>query len=216
MSTPIAIFYHAILSGGARNVNFNYAVNLVAEQMFALRNGGLIDKASEFHVGLNGNYIDQIALSVLCGKSAVISCHGPDAVSEIPTLAMIQQWVSKHPNWYVVYHHTKGVSTANHVQNWRRRMERFVITRWQDCVAQLESGKDACGCHWLTPETNPGTINSPFFGGNFWWAKSKYLMSLPILPKDSWENRYEAEVWIGKGKKRPFVHDFYPGWPTLD
>ena len=119
-------------------------------------------------------------------------------------------------DWKVLYHHTKGVThpTETFLRAWRRRMEKAVVWGWRDCVAELDNGADACGVHWLTPETFPTLVhNFPFFGGTFWFANTNFLMTLPPLPAATWANRFEAEKWIGRGPARPRVKDYYPGWP---
>jgi hypothetical protein len=210
---PISVWYHAVLSSQHRVIDPDYALNLVGNQMEAVRASGLLDRAAELHVGVNGPEADAAAIACFCDSPKTqLQSYGPNSTTEIHTLNRLRNWL--RPDWYVLYHHTKGVSTPNQADNWRRRMERYCVWNWQNCVDVLEAGYDACGCHWLTPEKNPGAIASPFFGGTFWWATSNYLMTLPPLPEPKWENRYEAEAWIGKGPNRPNVYDMYPGWPT--
>lgn len=211
---PIAIFYHCIISGGERHIDADYALNLVASQMNALNNSGLAQAASAIYICVNGSEADAIAIASMVPEKAQVIHHGPAARTEIPTLSILRDWVQNHQDWYVLYHHTKGVSTPNQADGWRRRMENYVVWGWTRCVQALTDGADACGCHWLTPEQHPGTIGSPFFGGNYWFAKASYIATLPPLPEPTWANRYEAETWIGKGPKRPKVVDWCPGWPT--
>lgn len=212
--SKIAVFYHCILSGGERDVKPDYSINLISAQMGALTRSGLADACHHLQIGVNGTESDAMAIACLCPDKSIITCHGKESRSEIPTLNLIRQWIPEHPDWYVLYHHTKGVSTPNQADNWRQRMELHMVWNWQKCVAELDRGSDVCGCHWLTPEKNPGVIDSPFFGGTFWWSKAKYLLTLPPLPESNWQNRYEAEKWIGRAARRPKVHDFCPGWPT--
>ena len=210
----IAIFYHTILRGGPRNIRTNSALSILSEQMDALERSGLLKQADEFHVGVNGGDADAMVIAQMVGNKAQVAVHGKDAKSEIPTMNLIREWLPGHSGWAVLYHQMKSVSTPGIADGWRRRMERNVVWNWRNCISLLRGGHEACGSHWLTPEQNPGTIASPFFGGTFWWARSDYLMRLPPLPPDTWENRYEAETWIGKGNPRPRIHDFHPGWPS--
>jgi hypothetical protein len=210
----IAVFYHAILSGLDRPIDRDYAAGIINEQVADLRNSGLCDACHELHVGVNGPAEEAMMVASLVPDKAQIVVNGPEARSEIPTLQHLVQWLPGHEDWAVFYHHVKSVSTMRQADNWRRRMQWHCVGGWKNCVAALERGVEAAGCHWLTPEQNPGAIASPFFGGNFWWARGKYLMTIPPLPPDTWANRYIAESWIGSGPKRPRVHDFSPGWPT--
>jgi hypothetical protein len=216
---PIAIFHHCIITSSAnREINRDYALNLITDQFGELKRSGLAQAASALYVGVNGGADDAAIITgmahELLDPRTLILTHGKSATTEIPTLNVIRDWVRGHPGWYVLYHHTKGVSTPNQADNWRRRMQKNCVTDWRRCIKALIGGADACGCHWLTPERHGHTIRKPFFGGTFSWATTEYLKTLPPLPPAKWENRYEAEMWIGTGPRRPRVVDFHPGWPT--
>lgn len=211
---PIAVFYHCLLRSEQRNIDPDYALNLIAHQMNALKESGLEAAASSICIGVNGDDSDALAIACLAPDKAAVVCHGLHATTEIPTMNILRQFAIEHPDVYIMYHHSKGVSTPNQADGWRRRMEAVSVWGWKDCYTALQRGADCCGAHWLTPEKHPGAITTPFFGGTFWWAKGKYLATLPALPEAKWENRYEAESWIGKSTHRPRVMDFYPGWPS--
>jgi hypothetical protein len=192
------------------------ACRIIQSQMRALKDSGLLDAADEFHVGLNGGHDDAEIVRMFSPCLKVdIREHGPGATSEIPTMKWLREWLPDHQDWYVLYFHIKGIShpTDPFYARWRQRMEKAVVWGWRDCVAQLDSGVDACGCHWLTPEQFPAMVTSPFFGGTFWFATAKYLIQLPPLPAATWANRFEAESWIGRRRPYPKVMDFLPGWP---
>jgi hypothetical protein len=210
----IAVFYHCLLSSQHRHIDPDYALPLISAQMRALRESGLENAASTICVGVNGGLADAFAIACLAPAKSAVVHHGKGATTEIPTMNILREFARDHPGWAILYHHSKGISTPNQADGWRRRMENASVWGWSECVRALEAGNDACGCHWLTPEKNPGVIHTPFFGGTFFWAKSDYINTLPPLPEAKWENRYEAETWIGKGPRRPRVVDFFPGWPT--
>ena len=210
----LAVFYHCLLSSEHRPIDPDYALRLITSQMDALKRSGLEDAASTICVGVNGSHADAFAVACLAPQKAAVVNHGSKATTEIPTLNLLRQFALEHPDWAVLYHHSKGVSTPNQADGWRRRMELVTVWGWAECVKALEGGAECAGAHWLTPEKNPGVIASPFFGGTFWWAKTDYLKTLPPLPDATWNNRYEAETWIGKSPRRPRVRDFYPGWPS--
>lgn len=94
--------------------------------------------------------------------------------------------------WYV---HGKGVSDHHagnaNVTEWRRLMEHFVIEGWRQCVASLRE-YDACGVNWHE-------LPAPHFSGNFWWARPRYLATLPetIGPAP-----FDQEAWIGANQPR--------------
>jgi len=144
----------------------------VAIQMRSVRDSGLDVAANEFHIGVNGGDGDALTVSCFSPPQSQFHVHGKSARTEIPTQKVIESWLPSHPDWYVLYHHTKGVTHPNEAfyTNWRNRMGQACVMDWRRCVDDLKSGADAVGCHWLTPERFPGSITSPFFGGTFWWA----------------------------------------------
>lgn len=214
---PIAVFYHCIFSGVSRPIDTGYSASLMADQMDVLKASGLLAVTSELTIGVNGGKEDADIARLLAPAKAKIVPHGANATTEIPTMNLLRRWLPGHNDWRVLYFHTKGVTHPGLASDlaWRQRMEIACIWGWRDCVQQIDNGFDACGCHWLSPEQYPGQVASPFFGGTFWFASAKYLLTLPPLPPATWPNRYEAEKWIGRGPARPRVKDYFPGWPPL-
>lgn len=212
----LAVWYHCKLYGdGIPSEDF--AVGIMLGQMQALKSSGLSAAASEFHLGINGDSgMGLLALSLVPDNTApILHLHGSSAKSELLTTAALRAWLPGHEDWFVLYHHIKGVTHPGEASydRWRWRMENACVNNWQRCVNDLSRGYDAVGCHWLTPERFPGSVTSPFFGGTFWWATAKYLAQLPPLPEASWQNRFEAESWIGRRRPYPKVRDYHPGWP---
>jgi hypothetical protein len=211
----LAIFYHTILSNGETGINTDFAISIIAEQMHALKESGLLAAATEFHVGVNGDETDAMVAGSLAGDKAKVTCHGKQARSEIPTMNLIRNWLPGHEDWYVLYHHTKSITHPGDEPHavWRRRMEQVCVWNWKQCVAALDAGFDAAGAHWLTPEKFPAMVTSPFFGGTYFWSTAKYLSQLPPLPEATWANRHGAESWIGMRRPYPKVRCFLEGWP---
>lgn len=211
----LAVFYHCILDGGAVPIDTDHALRIMLEQMHALTVSGLADTAEEIIVGLNGSDASAMMARSLIPEKARLVRHQDGCHSEIPTMALLRDWLPGHEDWAVLYHHIKGVTHPRNAlyERWRRRMQQVCIWGWRFCISDMAEGIESCGCHWLTPEQWPQCVKTPFWGGTFWWAKARYLMTLPPLPAPTWENRYEAESWIGRGPRRPIVHDYHPGWP---
>lgn len=214
---PIAIFYHAIFSGGTIPVDTSFACSIMREQMSALKRSGLMDQADEMHVGVNGDEGDAAIARMLIPRPSVkFTAHGPHTTTEIPTLNVLRNWLPGHEDWRVMYHHLKGVTHPGEAlyEAWRRRLEKAVVWGWRSCIADMDRGIDSCGAHWLTREQFPNLVHGPpFWGGTFWWATANYLLTLPPLPPATWANRFEAEHWIGKSPQRARVRDYCPGWP---
>ena len=212
---PVLVAYHCIFTGTARPINAGFSMDLMAEQMTSLESSGLASYAKEIIVGVNGGQSDADIARMLAPSKAKVIAHGEGTGTEITTLNVLRDWVKSHPDWYVMYFHTKGTShPENPNTTWRLNMEKHCLWNWRMCILDLDKGYDACGCYWLTPEEHPTLIqHHPFFGGTFWWAKSSYLATLPPLPPPEFVYRYEAESWIGSGPRRPRVHNYEEGWP---
>ena len=146
--------------------------------------------------------------------------YGGSVTSETPTLTMAWNWARDHPGGALLYAHAKGSASATAFADaWRESMTIDVVGGWRKCLTALESGEyDAAGPHWLDPAVYPnmliasqtnGGSKTPYFGGNFWWATTAYLATLPA---PSNRTRWDAERWVGLG--HPRVLDLRPGWPA--
>ena len=112
---------------------------------------------------------------------------------------------------YVGYIHSKSVTSLSKQTNrWRKVLEYGVIEKWRDNIDTLENGYDVSGICW-------DKCGNHFFG-NFWWAKSSYIKTLPRpvivkwnkhnIPINSyWSSRFRYEGWIGL--KNPKVNNLY-------
>lgn len=217
MPRPIAIFYHCVLNG-PHIPSEDYAICVLQSQMMALKQSGLEDASSRIVVGVNGGDGDFLLVCSLAPKhSKVMVMCNKGGQSEIPTMQNLRDHLNVMQGHNVLYFHTKGVSyPGNQVwTNWRNCMEKVCVWNWKECVEALV-GYDTVGAHWITHEkySSSGVLKGQrYWGGNFWWATSDYLLTLPPLPPDSREARYEAETWIGKSRIPPLVHDFAPHFP---
>ena len=212
----LAVFFHARLSGGNANINPVTAYPQFLEQMNLLRSTGLYNASHELYIGLNGDDADFVR--DIPPPGANLLEHG-NAESLLPTCHFIEKWLPKHPDWFLCFHHTKGITHPTDPLNiaWRRCMEHCVIRNWFRCVEALDSGCDSAGAHWLTSEKYGPHVGTPIWGGMFFWVTAKFLMTLPKLPagitkKDDW---FLPERWIGSGAVRPKVRDFADHWPRI-
>lgn len=213
----IALFYHCLFIPENYLIN---AFNIVSEQMQQVRQSGLLEACSEMIVGCNGGEESREIAHMLIPDKAKIVFHGPDSRAENLTLVEIEKWLPTHPDFLVCYIHVKGVthdpesSYGQGSARWRRCGMRHCVENWRQCVMDLQV-VEAVGPHWLTRQ---GWDHSQhYFAGNFWWARSNYLRTLPSIFKRerikesgiaSLESRYESEVWIGNGPRLPTVKDY--------
>lgn len=134
---------------------------------------------------------------------------------ERQTLLFMQRVVKNYTDAYLLYYHTKGVSTKfrndlvseKNVTSWRKMMEYFNIENWKISIQKLEEGSDICGAlygFWMSQHHQ-----GHYFGGNFWWTHSEYFNKLPSMEeRDNWMGCETlitsiAHVW----------HSFFPGYP---
>ena len=219
----IALFYNAVFLLGDHPEPSPHAIAIVASQMESVQSSGLLDAASEFYVGINGSEESQLYADSIIPRKAVKIYHGLTSKTEIRTMMLLQQIMAGRKGWAVLYFHTKGAShpiTDKMTYNWRECMMHYLVRNWDVCVSSLRAGFDSCGCHWKTHQVDG---NQHLWAGNFWWAKSDFLNTLPPIENnprlpvmggiDAYASRYEAEVLIGSGKRLPKVVDYHPGGP---
>ena len=206
-----AVFFHCKFSGTGIPSE-DQALNIYTEQVAALQGSGLADETDEIHFGVNGP--DALLAGSLAPTRTHIHALGCDVEGERPTMSLMQQWLPEHPDWAVLYFHMKGVSQPNDAYaRWRRCMERAVIWNWRRCVDLMIQGFDTVGAHWLTHAKYPILgKDQRYWGGTFWWAAAKYLLTLPPLPEQRGKY-YKGEEWIGTGIRAPLLYDFCPHFP---
>ena len=194
------IHYYHILC----NPNTNITHLLVLQHMNAICNYGLVSVLDEIRIGLVGlpeqRKIVKEMLQQSMVKDKIKIVIERQRADEHITLQHMHN-ASQEEECYYLYGHTKG-AYHTHFSNlvWVRSMIFYNIVGWGKMLEKLENKEiDCAGCFWLTKEKHPNILRdvpegTPFFGGNYYWAKSSYIKTLPIVPKD---NRYKAERWIG-------------------
>lgn len=221
---PICVFYHTLFELGNPPQILPHAISIVREQMAALEGSGLLDACDKFAVGINGDEQSREIANLVIPMKAEVMLHGLDSRNENLTICALHEFAKGHPDYYCLYFHTKGGSReeqTEHIVNWRNCMTKHVIQNWWQCVADLDSGYESVGCHWMTGQAD-GTQS--IWAGNFYWAKATFLRTLPSMTHrsriklsgiKSIESRYEAEVFIGFGPRLPRIKDYHQGWkPT--
>lgn len=221
---PIALFHHSLFYLGDPPVLLPNAPTVVKYQMETARASGLLNAAAEIHCGVNGGKESELLAQELLPANANITYHGLQSRSENLTVVMLEKWVQSHPNWYVLYFHCKSATHdpkseyGQFATRWLNRMMLHCVTNWRQCVADLDAGYEAVGCHWITDQ---GWDNSQhYFAGTFFWVKAWFFSSIPSMLTrkriresgiGALESRYEAEVKIGNGPRIPKVKNYYDG-----
>jgi hypothetical protein len=208
--TPLRHFYHLYCGGSW-------------EEIACTHFAALQDSGAEWEVtaGLVGTpQAREQARAFLSGWRPGTTFTETEDGWEHMTLRALQAWaVAADPADPVLYAHAKGTRDGSLINMaWRESMTIDVVGGWRGCVQAIRDGADAAGPHWLDPAALPnmrfasqanGGSTTPYFGGNFWWARAGYLARLP----EPGGTRWDAERWIGLGS--PAVRDLRPGWPSF-
>jgi len=118
---------------------------------------------------------------------------------ELPTQKLLYDFCNKNCDYLVLYLHTKGVGkTINPcVEDWVEYMTHFCITKWKNCVEQLQTYQTAGVDLREEPVLH--------YSGNFWWARASYILLLPdpiqyknieLYPNPLQSSRHNQEFWI--------------------
>lgn len=201
----IAIFYHTCVNIGTKE----HATSIINEQVGLMRSTGLLDAAGLFVVGVNGDESDVQYVASLMPAGAVVIGNPPETwpAGEVQTMRMMRDYSLGNPGQNILYLHMKGLShvpgspTHDFNRDWRHGMQNVVIKEWRHCNNLLDLGYESVGNWWNVAP------NGSYWAGNFFWAKSEFLATLPPILTDGQNSggRYEAEVWIGRGHRLPNI-----------
>jgi hypothetical protein len=181
--------------------------SIFEEQIRKIHSSNILNKLDKFYLVIcftdinDYNYIVEKTKDV--EKIEIASAY-KNNVFEFEALRVVKVLCKKHL-CKVLYIHTKGAGISeencNFYQNknglddllscvgdWRAFMENELLFNVDYVLDQLNTF-DACGVN-LTNEPKK------HFSGNFWWANSTYINTLPDIKK---QNRWDAEFWIGEG-----------------
>lgn len=182
----------------------NHFLDIAAEQLTLINSSGLYDKCEAIYVGCVGGIQELEKLKLLFSNypKIRIQTHKTDLQQyEFPTLRLLEAKAKERNEkpFYAFYIHSKGVTYPNEPHRhggdmFRAFLNHFIINKWEDCLSGLIDGKDVSGAGFI-PEGN----YPKHFRGNFWWADSDYIKTLPPIDGHDLTNRYNAEFWIGQG-----------------
>jgi hypothetical protein len=196
----IIVAYHAYAHGDF--------IPLLDEQFKLVVTSGLYDACDKLYIGVTAanTTVLEKAKEWFNDKEdeKVEIVFYPENNEILDTLRYVKDYSIENPGDYVLFFHSKGITRqeGKPVEDWRRYMEYFNITRWKYCVEKLEEGYDCCGVLW-NPDTGYGWY--PHFSGCFWWATTDYINTLDhsYLDENRW--RFDQEFWIGTS---PNVREF--------
>lgn len=191
----LAHFYHIYADGEYEGI--------VQDHVEAIISSELADSLDLFAVGLVGekhNRIEAVELLTYYGLKPRVVAEAETGWEQV-TLYRLHDY-AKHNEAKVLYAHTKGAwSQSQLASEWRRAMTNDCVKRWQESVTHLDEWP-VSGSYWVTSKEPEHIDHKAFFGGNFWWARTDYLRTLPPLLN---EHRYQAEGWIGLNEPKPWI-----------
>ena len=184
---PIVLFYHLFATNDWKNI--------CNEQVLTLQDAGL-SQVSTIHVCISGPEKSDADAFLKAFDLKFIHCEFnlcEENIYEWSTLKVLWD-MAQNDDAYYLYFHAKGVTQTGekkaYVDLWRQYLNYFCMLRWQDCVHALETYADLAGCQYKVQ-----TVYYPcHYSGNFWWATSNYIKSLPNPALFSGD-RLEAEFW---------------------
>jgi hypothetical protein len=183
-SYPEIIGYIHVCQIGQWQITFDMIMNSIKES-------GLYNQVREIRVGVVNNEGNVIPDHRFNDPKIVIIGHGPTRLYERLTLHSMRQH-SEIDNCQYWYAHTKGISHFENnsskkefVIDWIKLMIHWNFTCWKKASNNLLR-HDAYGCEYTSNPTR-------HFSGNFWWANSQYVRTLPstIGP-----NYCDPEFWL--------------------
>jgi len=118
---------------------------------------------------------------------------GDTNLYEGQTLKFLYDRCCQDDNFDVLYFHSKGtVSGSPCVMGWREILDYYCITQWPSCLDKLKQAS--------VVGVSDGYTNNIIMSGNFWWAKSEHIKTLP--------DPLRSDLYMGD------QHDFYPIQPA--
>ena len=105
---------------------------------------------------------------------------------------MLKKSLEYTENTKLLYLHTKGVSHLHpnmkrNIDAWVRYLDLYNISKWEECVNALDTHDVAGGLYVEEPK---------HFSGNFWWANSDYIKTLPRLNQYNINEFNRGEFWV--------------------
>ena len=185
------IFFHVYLKSGYTHILLNKFKKFKASGLYEKTNkiylplfGDDFDSHSEFLNELKDVY-PKIEYSLITNQEFK---NEPDTLN-----FMLKKAKEYSTNTPMLYLHTKGLSYTHpiikrNVEAWVRYLDLFVINKWEECVKALEEN-DAAGGLYVYQDPK-------HFSGNFWWANSDYLKTLPRLNSHNINQYNRGEFWI--------------------
>lgn len=183
----------------------NNYFDIISEQFKLMKDSGLYDACDVIYAGCLGLPDELKKVSLLFHKTKVVLDIYNSNMNffEFITLKSLKYYADHSEPFYGFYIHTKGCSYNPPIEGgtyWRDYMNYYILTKWKDDIEKLNGGYDLCGVKLLDEKCAPAY--QLHYSGNFFWFKSEYVKSLPLIDSLDIKNRFCAETWIGKANPK--------------
>lgn len=184
------IYFHCYCFGSYASVLYN--------KYKKINNSELLKNIDNFYVIVSNaqerhkDFLQQF--STLSNKIKIINLPNPVFNDESDTLNFIlQKSNDSSTNRRILYLHTKGVTHSHqlvkkNVDAWVEYLDLYNIHKWKECVDALDTNDVAGG---LYESSHP-----KHFSGNFWWANTNYIKTLPEITEKNYKLFNRGEFWI--------------------
>lgn len=184
------IYFHCYCFGSYASILYN--------KYKKINNSELLKNIDNFYVIVSNtqerhkDFLQQF--STLSNKIKIINLPNPVFNDESDTLNFIlQKSNDSSTNRRILYLHTKGVTHSHqlvkkNVDAWVEYLDLYNIHKWKECVDALDTHDVAGG---LYESSNP-----KHFSGNFWWANTNYIKTLPEITEKNYKLFNRGEFWI--------------------
>jgi len=189
----LIIFIHAAIIGRYKERLEQY-LNLINES-------GLYNEVTNIYITYVGNDHSMFDVTLFDRDNKIILHQISTQLEdyELPTHSYIYDYCKKHPNYNILYIHTKGITgTINDcIEDWVSYMIYFLIGKWNICIETLKN--------FSTVGVDLRDYPTLHYSGNFWWATSNHIVSLPEprdfaniqkYPNPLHSPRHNQEFWI--------------------
>jgi hypothetical protein len=184
------IFFHVYLK--------NDFSHILLSKFKKFKASGLYEKSNKIYLSLFGDIEKHqeflTDLKDLYSKIEYVLIANKEFDNEADTLNFMLKKASEYSsNTPMLYVHAKGVSHTHPIMKknigaWVRYLDLYTINKWEECIQGLRDNDAAGG---LYESSDP-----KHFSGNFFWANSEYIQSLPRITAYNIDNYNRGEFWI--------------------
>jgi len=171
------------------------------QYLHSIQSSNLYDSIEYIYICYNGT--DSISLNLerfdTNNKIKTIKVSNNLEDFELPTQQYMYNFCLTHHNYNILYLHTKGITGEinNCIEDWVSYMTHFCVNKWKDCIEKLKN--------YVSVGVDLRDFPTLHYSGNFWWATSNHIISLPEpydfshiekYPNPINSPRHNQEFWI--------------------